>query len=271
MQQQLYSLFLILIALASQGCRQVVSQTTLATSAGPATTTAQPVVSPRTRLSKAPVKGGAAAPGSIIAHAENSKYGLSVSIYMDKLQDNFNIYDMTVSNERTGQSSLARYTYERPIFPAKAAQVWSPDEEYLVLPCAGEPAGFCFYRAAQLVVANAKNDRGEDCEECFSFQPDNEPLDRIVIGGAQGAPESAHQFGRWASNTSFIFMAQRVPSPDSKRAGQGTASAEYKYDLADGTLFCLAGNCAPGANKKGAVKPVATENTRPKGGQSNEN
>jgi hypothetical protein len=51
---------------------------------------------------------------------------------------------------KTGQGVTPRNVFWEEVFPANALDIWSPDEEYLVLSCGRPKANLCTFQTARL-------------------------------------------------------------------------------------------------------------------------
>lgn len=108
--------------------------------------------------------------------------------------------------------------------------VWSPDEEYLVLPI-GIFEGYGIFKAKNSV---------ENIKE-------NNYFDTIKTKSVNSG-YYAHKFEKWESNSTFNF-----------RAGLDGDMFAFKYNAAKGELYCFETKCEEfevGYNKKGQIKVV---------------
>jgi hypothetical protein len=139
------------------------------------------------------------------------------------------IEQLTVRSSETGQ----QIQYTRSDGPSSSdahayfTDVWSPDDELLVLPL-DRFRGFCIVRAAEALAAIQK----QSCLDTIRV--------RAVTGTAMW-----HQFEKWDTNQSFIF-----------NAGLSGDQTRLKYDISHEQLTALELNFSflEGENSKGNIK-----------------
>jgi hypothetical protein len=144
--------------------------------------------------------------------ADNKKYGLQVLFYLEEevlLPDDGSkltrIVRVAVRDVRSGKE--APYV---PVDPTDSLvhslgyfeSVWSPNEEYLVLP-AGRFDGFCIAKSVEAVNSLAAG----RCPDAFRVQ---------IVSGVR----LWHEFIKWESPTSFVF-----------KAGLSKSDVVMSYDL----------------------------------------
>lgn len=139
------------------------------------------------------------------------------------------IQQLTIRSSETGQ----QVEYNRSDGPSTSdasayfTDVWSPDDELLVLPL-NRFRGFCFVRAAEALAAVQK-------QSCF---------DTVLVRADTGTA-LWHQFEKWDTGQSFIFSA-----------GLSGDQIPVEYDLSKQRLTVLQPNVKflEGENSKGKIK-----------------
>jgi hypothetical protein len=125
--KQLCVALLVTISLISVGCNRIASQAEQKGAAqGSSEITTPPTKQPQSSESQ----------GILAAVKGNSKYGLSLLLY--RRSDSASPSYVRIRNDKTGQEAPLRNVFWEEVFPANALDMWSPDEEYLVLSC-GRP------------------------------------------------------------------------------------------------------------------------------------
>lgn len=117
------------------------------------------------------------------------------------------------------------------------AEIWSPDEEYLVLPI-GVFEGFGVFEAKD-ALKNIKENKYFDTIKVKS-----------VSSGFFG-----HDFEKWENDSTFSF-----------RAGLDGDMFAFKYNLAKSELYCYQENCEKfdiGINNKGKIKAAKKGDIEP--------
>ena len=176
----------------------------------------------------------------ILEKKENQKYHITALFYGENMLYGDNneytipvIHYMILSDNDTGTEagySPTDSTTEAADF--YFTDVWSPDEEYIVLPN-GKRNGFAIFEAK-----NALNNIRE-----------NKYFDTIKVN--MRSSETAfywHEFEKWEDNSIISF-----------KAGLDGDMDTFKYNLAKGELYCYQQNCGEldsGYNKKGKIKAV---------------
>ena len=236
MKLQLY-IFYLIILLLNTGCQKASSQTGL----------------PRTEPT--PIKEER----NLIATVANSKYGLSLLFYqnsnekfpflldvqmrVDKTKESFDLYSLMLKNQATSDDS---------------ANFWSPDEEYLVLPC----DGLSVIKSSEILkLFKPKLDLAQFCRNLKN-------IDFIEILTDKQNPEFRLRFKKWKNNTSFLFGVSRVNFAD--RTKTNDEFVEFRYDFASKTLYRKTGRNKEenpykfagllGKNKKGLIRPGSMKN-----------
>lgn len=171
---------------------------------------------------------------------QNKKYGVSCAFYGEK------DYDAVSRIVVESQRGKARY---RPTDPVSLVDslgyfkdVWSPDEEYLVLP-KGRWDGFCILTAPRAVTAI----RGKTCSDFIRV--------RLEHG-----PALWHEFEGWDGENSFRF-----------KAGLSNSYIHFKYSIAERklTVFGKLTTYLVATNRTGRIEILETEteaDTPPTGG-----
>ena len=139
------------------------------------------------------------------------------------------IEQLTIRSSETGQ----HVQYKRSDAPSSSdanayfTDVWSPDDEFLVLPL-DRFSGFCIVRAADALAAIQK-------QSC---------LDTVLVRAETGTA-LWHQFENWDTNQSFIF-----------NAGLSDDQIRLKYDILQERLTALEPNVSflEGENSRGKIK-----------------
>jgi len=139
------------------------------------------------------------------------------------------IEQLTIRSSETGQQIQYRHSDGPSTSDAHAyfTDVWSPDDELLVLPL-DRFRGFCIVRAAEALAAIQK-------QSC---------LDTILVRAVAGTA-MWHQFEKWDTNQSFIF-----------NAGLSGDRTRLKYDISQQWLLALEPNFSflEGENSRGKIK-----------------
>jgi hypothetical protein len=139
------------------------------------------------------------------------------------------IQQLTIRSSETGR----QVQYDRGDGPstsdssAYSTDVWSPDDELLVLPL-NRFHGFCIVRAAEALTDVQK-------QSC---------LDTILVRADPGTA-LWHEFGKWDTDHSFIFSV-----------GLSGDQIPVKYDVSQQRLTVLEPNVSflVGENSKGKIK-----------------
>jgi len=139
------------------------------------------------------------------------------------------IEQLTIQSSETAQ----QIQYTRSDGPSSSdahayfTDVWSPDDEFLVLPL-DRFRGFCIVRAAEALAAIQK-------QSC---------LDTVRVRAETGTA-LWHQFEKWDTGQSFIF-----------NAGLSGDQTRLKYDISQERLTALVPNFSflEGENSKGKIK-----------------
>jgi hypothetical protein len=139
------------------------------------------------------------------------------------------IEQLVMKSSQTGQE----IKYNRPDGPSASdahayfTEVWSPDDEFVVLPLE-RFSGFCIIRAAEAIDMIQK-------QRCS---------DTVKVSIEKGAA-LWHEFERWDGDDSFIF-----------KAGLSNDMTRFKYDISQGRLTALGSNFRffEGQTTKGKVK-----------------
>lgn len=139
------------------------------------------------------------------------------------------IQQVTIRSSETGQ----QVQYSRPDGPSLSdanayfTDVWSPDDELLLLPL-DRFHGFCVIRAAEALAAVQK----QSCRD-------------MVRVRAETGTALWHQFEKWDTDQSFIF-----------NAGLSGDQTRLRYEIAPERLTALESNVRflEGENSKGRIK-----------------
>lgn len=175
----------------------------------------------------------------VVAVEKNKKYGITATFYGEDLQS---------GNDKERVTKIIRYIIFRQqktggkvkYMPTDSAEtqatdfyytgIWSPDEEYAVLPI-GKKEGFG--------IIKAKNALQDIKSHNFYNQ--------IKVGGAGGG-FFWHDFGKWEDDSTFSF-----------RAGLDGDMFAFGYNAAKSELYCYRERCEElnaGTDGKGSIKPV---------------
>lgn len=180
----------------------------------------------------------------VIAQKDNRKYDLAAIFY----GVNFNFGDgnkpvakiikyvvlrdnktnLEVKYETSGTVSAADFYF---------TEVWSPNEEYLVLPI-GKFEGFGIYEAKE-ALKNVKS---------------NKYFDTLKVK-SENSGWFWHDFEKWRNDSTFSF-----------RAGLDGDMFAFKYNLTKSELYCYEENCEEsdiGINNKGKLKAIKKGNIEP--------
>ena len=171
----------------------------------------------------------------VIGEKENQKYDLTAIFYgVDfHFEDEKNtvvkiIKHVVFRNNKTKTEVKYETSGTIPAGEFYFTEIWSPDEEYLILPI-GMFEGFGIFKAKD-ALENIKS---------------NKFFDTIEIGNSRGG-SYWHDFGKWENNSTFSF-----------RAGLYGDMFAFKYNLAKSELYCYRTNCGEneiGINAKGKIK-----------------
>lgn len=126
-----------------------------------------------------------------VSVTENRKYGLKCIFHAEKLEGFTVINSISLQDSRTNHEAEFKPIDRDSLIPGKGffKDVWSPDEEYLILPL-GRWDGFCIVQsrdALQSVEAGRWND-----------------FVRVEMNNGTGL---WHEFGKWREGNSFEFSA----------------------------------------------------------------
>jgi hypothetical protein len=161
--------------------------------------------------------------GTPAAVKGNKKYGLSLLLY--RKPDSTSPSYVRIRNDNTGKEVTPRNVFWEEVFPMDAVEIWSPDEEYLVLGCGQPKANFCVYQSAQLAKLF----------EDDSLQNDTN-LKSLAVVSRERDGEFHHLFTKWKGTDSFIF---NVTHP----RYVGKMNCNYEYDIPRQKLRFLNGVC----------------------------
>jgi hypothetical protein len=184
---------------------------------------------------------------------ENKKYRLQCIFHQSELKDesgeasNKIIDRISLRDERTGEE----VAFQPPdkddglLFSQTYFQdVWSPDEEYLVLPL-GVREGFCIIKAGE-TLASIKSRSYFDVIKVEYIRPKMEVR----------TSDLRHEFDKWKGSTVFSF-----------KAGQDKDMLSFEYDFAGRKLFAVGRpgndkvakdeNREIGRNRKGVVEVIS--------------
>ena len=170
----------------------------------------------------------------VLMTKENQKYNSSCVFYGEKSGDNAAgergvIKYVAIRDNATGKEANYVPPDSESIQSSQGyfTDVWSPDEEYLVLPL-GRFKGFCLIKSSDAVGAIQK-------KECS---------DNVRVYDDTGTG-LWHEFEKWASDESFVF-----------KAGLSGNDFELQYDIGNQRLIPLYSgkHFIEGENKNGKIK-----------------
>ncbi|HEV7859651.1 MAG TPA: hypothetical protein VGO91_13630 [Pyrinomonadaceae bacterium] len=178
---------------------------------------------------------------------ENGKYALQCIFKIAEMSGQAGspptkyVESLSIKNTRTGEDAVYvpvdgndSLLFSQGYF----AEVWSPDEEYLLLP-AGREEGFCIVKASE-ALPDIQKHRCTDTIKVVSERPGME-VQRLALW---------HEFVKWESATVFSF-----------NAGLENENVTLRYDIAKRKLFAMTGATGDliGINRKGRIKVVGVE------------
>ncbi len=173
----------------------------------------------------------------LIARTENRKYNLSAIFYgvnfhfEDEKKTTAKIIKYVVFRDnKTGTEVKYEPTGQIPAGDFYFTEIWSPDEEYLILPI-GTFQGFGIFKAEN-ALQNIKS---------------NKFFDTIKVK-SDNSGWFAHDFEKWEDDSTFSF-----------RAGLDGDMFAFKYNAAKSELYCYETNCEEskiGINNKGETKAI---------------
>lgn len=173
---------------------------------------------------------------------ENSKYALQCIFNLAEMSGENGspsikyVESVNIKNVRTGEDAgYVPVDSNDSLLSSQGyfAEVWSPDEEYLLLP-AGRYEGFCIVRASD-ALSSIKQQRCTDTIKVELERPGME-VGRLGLW---------HEFDKWESGSDFSF-----------RAGLENEHVTLRYDIVKRKLVAVAGATDEivGINKKGRLK-----------------
>lgn len=195
---------------------------------------------------------------NLVGDKKNAKYGLTVLFYRVENQEptvsknsNLSFDRVVIGQDKTNKKS--KLIEIRDGFMVTFQDVWSPNQDYLLLPgsVCGQ-SGFCVYKTSDVV---------DGFEQNSDFQAGN-PLDFIKLTFTDFRPKSErgkvkpceHFFESWSGEASVVFAVKAIESKDGR--------SRFKYDLAQQKLFGglekygLGDNGFNAANKTGKLRFV---------------
>lgn len=216
------TIFLIAALLISAACGQVASQS-------------QDTASVETRQANVALKDETAV-------KPNSKYRLSIISRLIENEAGKKYYEYKIRDDRTKRElPINFYEYALCVPAEKTVEVWSPNEEYLILNC----GGFCVYRASETAKTFGKSK---------SFQAEKYHGKTVIVTD-MGNSEYEQEFVKWDENDSFTLRATRVKYDGAARS-EKFAPEEYRYDIARRKLICLSDVCGFTKDKNGRLKKI---------------
>ncbi len=152
----------------------------------------------------------------------NSKYALSIVYYSDlKAESSY----LIIRNDKTKQETSLPYL----LSGEDSREVWSPNEEYLVLP---NSSSISMYRSASLVkIFNEKNFNPD------AFYDKLRSIDRISLETKKNGFDLRHSFARWENKNSVVFRSEIVSDESSGNIELG----EFRYYFSQAKLYHLTG------------------------------
>ena len=182
---------------------------------------------------------------------QNSKYKLSVTFYEKKNEPPFYSYYSKLRNDKTGKEIfLAEYGATTESLSEGIQQVWSPDEEHLMV-ANGINGGYLIYRTSDIL---------KNLNKTGKIKLGKAIDDVISVVSSKGNPEYEHQFIRWESDNSFIFQAAHFKYKGNKR--EKSEPDTYKYDIAKRKLYRVGDNSGWFLKKGQSPKKIGKENDR---------
>lgn len=172
----------------------------------------------------------------------NSKYRLSIISRLVENEAGKKYYEYKIRDDRTQRELPVNfYEYALRVPAEKPVEVWSPNEEYLILNC----GGFCVYKSSETAKTLGKSK---------SFQAEKYQGKTVVVTD-KGNSEYEQEFVKWDENESFILRATRVKYDGTAR-NEKFAPEEYRYDIARRKLICLSSVCGFTKDKNGRLKKI---------------
>jgi hypothetical protein len=170
-----------------------------------------------------------------MALKENHKYNYTCIFYGDDIEIADRIEPVFTYMSIRDDSTAEEIKYEPSMEVVKSdsniVDVWSPDEEYLVL-LRGNFKGFYIIKASEVA----------------EFIRNRSHVDSIRVYEANTETALMHFFGKWDGNRSFIFDA-----------GLSGDNWSFRYDITEQKLTVLGerSDFFSGENIKGKIEPVA--------------
>lgn len=181
----------------------------------------------------------------LIDKKANKKYGIEAQFYGIDLKDAENnknsakvIRQVVLKDVKTG--SEAKYSVKSDTEQAADlyfTNVWSPDEEHLILPI-GKFEGFAIFKA----------------KDALNDIKTNKFFDTIRAKSVNSG-DFWHDFEKWEDNSTISF-----------RAGLSGDMFAFKYNIEKSELYCYRAKCEEfdtGFNLKGQVKPIKKGDIEP--------
>lgn len=174
----------------------------------------------------------------VVARKENRKYSLTAIFYGENDKTVGKIINRVVFRDnKTGAEVRYEPTGQIPAGNFYFTEVWSPDEEYLILPI-GTFQGFGVFEA----------------KDALKSIKENNYFDTIKVKSVNSG-FFGHDFEKWEDNSTFSF-----------KAGLDGDMFEFKYNAAKSELYCYKEKCEDfdiGINKKGEIKAAKKGNIEP--------
>lgn len=180
----------------------------------------------------------------VVAVKENKKYGVTATFYGKDYRNGENdkaatkvIKEIVFRENKTGAEIKYSPTGTESAADFYFTEIWSPDEEYVVLPI-GKFEGFGIFEAKE-TLNNIKS---------------NKYYDALKVK-TKNSGFFWHDFDKWENDSTFGF-----------RAGLNGELFAFKYDIAKNELYCYEAGCEEndiGKNIKDNVKTIKKGDIKP--------
>lgn len=187
-----------------------------------------------------------------VGERTNEKYNFSFQVTALN-NENWKGFDVSVRKMPTKRCLLYKTAYFDEGLADKAVDIFSPDKEFLALPCGDDTSGYCIYKMAK--IAEYFNDAGNFsqgkgggnyCSDgSDTFKNLIEKSDSIEIVDAEGNETYAHKFIGWKTNAIVAFQIRAEDSDDWH---------EFSYDVKEKKIYGAPEKFGAAKNERGTIK-----------------
>lgn len=238
---KIHVVFLVAFLLLSIGCDHAASQS-------------------QSNAGKTKTCGAAKTPASakdftdyeFVGERTNEKYDFNFQITALN-NENWKGFNVAVRKNQTKRCLLYKTAYFDEGLFDKTVNIFSPDKEFLALPCGDETNGYCIYKMAKIAEYFNSPDNFSEGKSggdyCVSgsdtFKNLIETIDAVKIINDEGDEIYEHKFSGWKTNTIVAFQIKAADSNDWH---------EFSYDVAEKRIDNSPEKFGTAKNKQGTIK-----------------